>query len=429
MSSRSNPEIMYNFFPRLVSHAGLWVEHLERIAQMGFNSIYINPVQETGGSRSLYAVKNYFRLNTEFLPPGADPEDFSILTDFIQKAENSGITVYTDLVLNHTANESVLIDQHPEWFKRDGAGNIVHPYAIDPANPSNITVWGDLSEIDYENSQNLQSLIKYWDEVIGFYQKLGFSGFRCDAAYKVPGSVFIPLINAAKKRDPKTRFFAETLGCTLEQVEQLRNCGFDYLFNSCKWWNFDSSWCLDQHRQFKSIAPSIGFPESHDTLRTPSEQPGTLNWQKNRYILASVFSKGILMPMGYEYGSYIKIDVVNSRPEDLKKGKWDICDWITRVNMFKASVPVLCQEGEWQQLNGFDSNVLFLIKKSDDSSNKLGVLINKDWYNGTEVSRNSIPGELARFKYLIKPFTDPHKTIANGGTIDLGPSEIVFFTE
>jgi starch synthase (maltosyl-transferring) len=419
--------VIYNLFPRLISFLPFWEKHLERIASMGFNSIYVNPFQLTGASRSLYAVKDYYTLNPEFLPDGFNTSDFTPVKSFVKKCEKYNIAVIMDLVLNHTANESDLIKEYPQWFKRDNYGNIVHPYAIDPANPSNVTVWGDLSEIDYEHTPDMSGLRLYWDKIISFYQDLGVSGFRCDAAYKVPCEVYHPLIDLARNRHPGTLFLAETLGCTLEQVQHLRSCGFDYLFNSCKWWNFDNQWCLDQHSQFKNIAPSIGFPESHDTGRTSSGQPGSLNWQKNRYVLACVFSKGIMMPIGYETGATKKIDVVNSVPDDLKNGKWDITSWIAKVNKLKLDSDLLCQEGNWRSLWGYDSNVLFLLHENDNYSRRMGFLVNKDWYNKSIITEDIIPAEINAFSYRIFPFNDPEKKVFNRGTLTLEPSEIVLF--
>ena len=46
------------------------------------------------------------------------------------------------------------------------------------------------------------------------------------------------------------------------------------LFNSLKWWDFESPWLLDQYEKFRRIAPSIAFPESHDTERLVTELHG-----------------------------------------------------------------------------------------------------------------------------------------------------------
>jgi len=35
-----------------------------------------------------------------------------------------------------------------------------------------------------------------------------------------------------QKTPPRTVFLAETLGCTLEQIAEMKGTGFDYLYNS-----------------------------------------------------------------------------------------------------------------------------------------------------------------------------------------------------
>ncbi|MDG5815330.1 alpha-amylase family glycosyl hydrolase [Chitinispirillales bacterium ANBcel5] len=424
----SSPTLIYNLFPRVFKTIDDWSSHVEKIASMNFNSIYVNPFHTVGGSKSLYAVDDYFKLNPDFLKPGADPKDFSPLKKFLKKCDKYNIQVYMDLVINHTANESVLVKEHPEWFKKDENGNIVHPYAIDPANPSNVTVWGDLSEINYDDNPDMDGLIAFWQKMLSFYQDLGISGYRCDAAYKIPSEVWKTLINTAKKRNPKSKFLAETLGCTLEQTMALQDCGFDYLFNSSKWWNFEAPWCIDQHCQFKSIAPSISFPESHDTTRLSSDPPGSLHMQKNRYLLSALFSKGLLMPIGYEFGTPKGLHVVNSSPEDLSEKKWDIQDWISNINKLKLNTDILKEEGSWRAVSGYDWDLLFLIKESNHNSGSLGVVINKDWHNTRNISEHEIPNEISAFKALIQPFNDPNEKRPNKGPLFLSPSEIALFS-
>ncbi|KMQ50247.1 Alpha-amylase [Chitinispirillum alkaliphilum] len=427
--STTSPALIYNLFPRLFKTIDDWTTHLGEVKSMNFNSIYVNPFHAVGGSDSLYAVKDYFKLNSQFLPKGASTEDFKPLEKFTSECKKKGIKVHMDLVINHTANESDLITQHPQWFKKDHNGNIIHPYAIDPANPSDVTVWGDLSEIDYENNPDMEGLIEYWDKMIAFYQEKGFDGFRCDAAYKIPGSVWHRLITSAKKRKPDTEFLAETLGCTLDQTQALNNCGFDYLFNSSKWWNFEGSWCIDQHCQFRHIAPSVSFPESHDTVRLALEQPSTLNMQKNRFLLATIFSKGILMPSGYEYGNRKNLNVVNSVPEDLNDKQWDLQKWIKDINSLKLKSEVLSQEGKWNTMSGYDWDLLFLKKETDNGSSDIGVMINKDWYNTRAVNKEEIPSDFSHYTHVIKPFSSSKKTSFSSEQFELQPSEIVLFVK
>jgi starch synthase (maltosyl-transferring) len=108
---------------------------------MGFDWIWINPFHYPGFSGSLYAVKDYYRLNPLFRNGKAKSDD-ELLTEFVEDAGRRGLKVMMDLVLNHTSKDSELAGRHPEWFARAAGGDFKSPSAIDPANASNVTVWG-----------------------------------------------------------------------------------------------------------------------------------------------------------------------------------------------------------------------------------------------------------------------------------------------
>jgi starch synthase (maltosyl-transferring) len=422
------PPIIYNLFPRLFKTVDDWTDYIDKIVAMKFNSVYVNPFHEVGGSKSLYAVRDYYRLNAEFLPAKAKTDDFAPLKKFVDACRACGIEVYMDLVINHTANECALIDRHPKWYKRDHDGKIAHPYAIDPANPDNVTVWGDLSEIEFDHNPDFDGMMKYWDDMVAFYQNMGVNGFRCDAAYKIPRRAWEPLIKNARKRCKGAKFLAESLGCTEEQTAALQGCGFDYLFNSSKWWNFESGWCLKQHDMFRHIAPSISFPESHDTTRLAADQPGTQAMQKNRYVLSAIFSKGLMMTIGYERGATKQLNVVHSHPSDMNMPQlWDLSSWIGRVNSLKLDTPAMCEEGQWRMLGSYDHDLLFLEKRMDNGKPGMGVLINKDWHNQRRVGRSEIPGDFGGYRKTVRIFDEKAKAADGTGDINLGASEIVLF--
>ncbi len=138
------------------------------------------------------------------------------------------------------------------------------PFAVDPDDPEEVTVWKDLAELDYAERPARAEMLAYWDELLAHYVELGF---RCDAAYQIPGEVEDELIGTARRAGPHVAFFAETLGAHIEEVDQLRPAGFDDFFNSAKWWGFRADWLLGQYEQFRHPAPSVAFPESHETDR------------------------------------------------------------------------------------------------------------------------------------------------------------------
>jgi starch synthase (maltosyl-transferring) len=427
VSNRVSGPLIYNLFPRHFAAIDDWGRALPHVKEMGFTAVFVNPFHETGFSGSLYAVRDYFRLNPLFLRAGQDGADFKPLDKFIAGCGAAGLQLIMDLVINHTAKDSPLVKQHPEWYKRDPSGAFSSPFAIDPGDPGKVTVWGDLASIDNEHSSGRENLWKFWDGLVAFYQKMGIQGFRCDAAYQVPSSLWKWLIARAKSRVADTAFYAETLGCRLDQVEALRECGFDFLFNSVKWWNYDQSWALDQHASNKRIAPSIGFAESHDTERLASLDPGTEQVQKSRYAFAALFSAGLLMPAGFEYGAVTRMDVVRGTPADVDKQKWNLTKWVRAMNRLKLSVPVLAEEGSWRPLCDWGHSYLFLEKSSDRDSRPAYVCINKNPYASIAIDTDMVPQEVRRCTKSLALLSCPIVEDEIPSAFLLDPAEIVLF--
>jgi starch synthase (maltosyl-transferring) len=369
------PPLIYNLFPRLVGPTTRWAEHARRAREMEFDWLYLNPWHYPGFSGSLYAVKEFRRLNPMFLPAGADPMSLEPLRDALAQVGALGMKPVMDLVVNHTSKDSPLIQEHPSWYVWEN-GEVKSPYAVDPNDPSKRTVWGDLADIDNLTEHGREELWDYWAELVLDSVRLGFRGFRCDAAYKVPAGLWRYLIRVAKSVDPDVVFFAETLGAPVEAVRALKSAGFDYFFNSSKWWDFNAMWALRQHEEFGRIAPSIAFPESHDTPRLAQETNGNEAVQRQRYAFAAAFSAGVMLPIGYEFGFRRAVDVVRTVPTDWERRAWDLRPFITRVNRLKLSHPVLQGEGHLRPV-GMYGDTLTLERTTDDGSARGWILINK----------------------------------------------------
>ncbi len=297
-------------------------------------------------------------------PRGAAPEVERHLQAFLREAEGRGIRVLLDLVVNHTAKDAGLVEEHPEWYMREPDGSIRSPFAIDPADARRITVWGDLAELNYEDPAARAGLVDRWSRFIEHALRLGFAGFRCDAAYKVPAEAWSELIAAGRAVRPDALFCAETLGCRLEEVSAVAAAGFDYLFNSSKWWDFRAPWALEQYASHRRIAPSISFPETHDTPRLAEEVQGRPEILRQRYLFAAAFATGVMAPIGFEYGARRELNVVRTRPADREPVVTDLTEFIAAVNELKASSPVLNEEGPLELL-GQDGPIVRLRKGSE----------------------------------------------------------------
>ena len=419
---------IYNLFPTLVGPIDRWASHLARIAAMGFDWVYVNPFHETGYSGSLYAVKDYYRLNPLFRGEATGSDD-DLIRDFTAAAAQAGIRVMMDLVVNHTARDAVLTTEHAGWYKRKADGTIASPSAIDPGDPANVTVWTDLAELDYRDHPDRAEAIAYFSDVVRHYTRLGMRGFRCDAAYKIPGEIWSTFIAAAREIAPDTVFAAETLGAPLEAVTQLRPAGFDYLFNSSKWWDFHASWLLDQYEQFRHIAPSIAFPESHDTPRLAADfanlDPAQLEAEyRFRYLFAAFFSSGVMMPIGYEFGFDRPFDVVMTRPEHWQTSRFDISNFIAEVNAMKAAIPALNEEGNERTLPASDA--VALLRNALAGNSMAVAVMNPDTNRTATVDAGAILGEIADAVDVTPQNGAPTK-LTSGAQIVLQPLEMRVF--
>src|SRR5579883_1363266 len=119
-SPEAGPRI-YNLFPLLVGPIEAWSAQLPRVDRMGFDWVYLNPFHYPGFSGSLYAVKDPYGMRDEFRGGSGESAD-RLLARFVEEAARHGIRVMMDLVVNHTAKDALLVEEHPEWYRREADG-------------------------------------------------------------------------------------------------------------------------------------------------------------------------------------------------------------------------------------------------------------------------------------------------------------------
>jgi starch synthase (maltosyl-transferring) len=366
---------IYNLFPLLAGPVADWRPHLERAAAMGFDWIFVNPIQKLGRSGSLYSIADYLQINPALVKPRGRKSPQDQVRAMTAEARGLGLRLMIDLVINHCAVDSPLVKDHPDWFERDGK-NVANPFCVEA--DGNKVVWRDLAQLDHRGARSAEGLLRYCGDVVEHLVGLGFTAFRCDAAYQIPGDFWRRLIGRIRAAHPEAIFVAETLGCSPEQTRDTASAGFDWIFNSSKWWDYESPWLLEQHELTRQIAPSIGFPESHDTPRLFAETNGNPEVQKQRYLFTALFSAGVMMPIGYELGFRKRLDVVRTSPRDWEQTDLDLSAYIRRVNAVKDAYPVFQEDGLVQYLHHPNPAVLVLWKGSVRTRNQALLILNKD---------------------------------------------------
>ncbi len=156
--------------------------HLPRLKELGVDIVWLMPIHEIGvvnrkGSLgSPYAVKDFYSVNPEF----GTLNDFKHL---VQAVHAHDMSIIIGWVPNHTAWDSVLVEQHPEWYIRDDKGDF---------RPTTWWNWSDIIELDYQHT----ALRQYMTEAMCYWvRETDIDGFRCDVAGFVPTDYW----NSARK--------------------------------------------------------------------------------------------------------------------------------------------------------------------------------------------------------------------------------------
>ncbi len=413
--------IIYNLFPLLAGPFSQWAPHLKRAAHLGFDWVFINPIQRSGSSGSLYSVDDYYALDGRMVDSTRRMSPDDQLREVIETAKSLNMQMMIDLVANHCSVDSNLLRAHPAWFVWERPGIVANPFCIDNGQK---VIWKDLAKFDHRESTDKEGLYRYFRDVVEHCVALGFRGFRCDAAYQVPRAFWRRLIQDVKSSHPDVVFLAETLGCPPDQTRMTASAGFDYVFNSSKWWDFQGSWLLEQYHLTREIAPSVSFPESHDTPRLFEEVQGNVAAVKQRYLFASFFSAAVMMPMGFEYGFRKRLHVVNTSPSDWEKPNVDLCSFISEVNAIKAGHPVFLEDAPTQSISTSQPNVLVLWKGSARGHEEALLLLNKDVHRRHTFSA----GDLHEFVQAGAPLQNlspdnPFEYIPSPFSYELRPGE------
>ena len=95
-----------------------WAEFFAEASDRGYNMLHWTPLQERGESNSPYSIKDQLRYEPSmFDDPRSVEADGGVakMEEVLDLARDRyGLLHLTDVVLNHTANNSAWLEEHPE---------------------------------------------------------------------------------------------------------------------------------------------------------------------------------------------------------------------------------------------------------------------------------------------------------------------------
>ncbi|HTY86863.1 MAG TPA: alpha-amylase family glycosyl hydrolase [Candidatus Acidoferrum sp.] len=189
--------VIYEIFPRDFSRAGNLdgvTARLNDLKKLGVTILWLMPIQPIGekGRKgdfgSPYSIKDYYAID----PAYGTLEDFKRL---VSEAHARGLKVIMDLVINHTAWDSVMMT-NKGFYKQDAQGRVIPP----------MPEWTDVAGLNYNNPElraYMLQMMKYW------VQTCDIDGYRCDVAYGVPTDFWVQAGEELRKIKPDFMMLAE----------------------------------------------------------------------------------------------------------------------------------------------------------------------------------------------------------------------------
>lgn len=109
-----------------------------------------------------------------------------------------------------------------------------------------------------------------------------------------------------------------------------------------------------------------------------------------RYLFSAIFSTGVMMPIGLEYGFKESVNVVKTLPEDWEPINIDLVDYVTVVNSLKKKYKVFKEDSKFVEVWNNNDNVFSILKISNDGTEKALIIINKDTTKTQHVRLNIV---------------------------------------
>ncbi|MDK9700890.1 MAG: alpha-amylase family glycosyl hydrolase [bacterium] len=192
---------LYEVYIRSASPSGDFQgfqERLGSIRELGIQNLWLMPIFPLGieGRKgtygSPYAVRDYLIPNPEF-------GDSLAFRSLVAKSHGMQMRVILDWVANHSANDHILMKEHPDWWMKDANGNFTREVAD----------WSDISDFNFAvpaMRQYMTDALHLW--LIGY----NVDGFRFDVAGMVPADYWKSALSSLRKEKPGALFLAEAYG-------------------------------------------------------------------------------------------------------------------------------------------------------------------------------------------------------------------------
>ncbi|HEY4135122.1 MAG TPA: maltotransferase domain-containing protein [Alphaproteobacteria bacterium] len=371
---------LYYLPHRYVGSATNFSGHLDRCQAMGFSHVLLTPPFLAAENGDVFLTADHERLDPT-LNSSRDAPEF--LYWLAEQCHVRGLSLLLDLPVDQLAAEHPLVAELDDCFslRREA-----YAHSVDPRHDFRPT---GTALARFSDPRCAPRLADWWSRRLAGYLDLGVAGFRFPRPGALSALQWKELIAAASGAEGRGLFIAATYGMSRDAVRMLDGCGFDYLQSSLPWWDFRSSWLVEEYEALRLVAPLIAAPEDPlgDRLAVDDPAPRRMRAAYERMLtLSCTTGCGMMIPMGFEYGMRERFDPRRSTDADfahaVESAPFDLSGQIQAANGFLRQEPVLRGCGVLRSLTGPNSRVTALLRRDNAEAqatgNALLILINPD---------------------------------------------------
>ena len=367
--------------------------HLDRVAAMGFDVVYLPPIHPIGTSfrkgrgnalsagagdpGSPWAIGSRAGGHKAVDPGLGTLDDFD---HFVGEARRLGLEVALDLAYQCSPDHPY-VREHPEWFRHRPDGTI--KYAENPPKK-----YQDIYPLDFE----CEAWPALWAElksIVEFWIAHGVAIFRVDNPHTKPYRFWEWLICEIRAEHPDVIFLAEAF-TRPKVMGYLAKLGFTQSYTYFTWRNTKQELTeyfteLTRTEAAEFFRPNL-FANTPDILHAYLQQGGPPAF-RTRLTLAAT--------LGATYGIYSGFELCENRAvtgteEYLDSEKyqfrcWDvdrpghITDLVTSLNRIRRANPALHANDGLRFCETDNPNLIAFYKIAPDRSNAILVVVNLDY--------------------------------------------------
>ena len=372
---------------------------LPRIAEMGFDVLYLTPIHPIGKTRrkgrnnaleagpndpgSTYAIGSPEGGHDAIHPDLGTTEDFRAL---VLAAHEHGMEIALDFAIQ-CSRDHPWLTQHKGWFAWRPDGSI--HFAENPPKK-----YEDIVNIDFYATDALPGAWLALRDIVLHWIDAGVRIFRVDNPHTKPFPFWEWMIGDVRARHPNTIFLSEAF-TRPKIMYRLAQIGFSQSYTYFMWRNTKRE--LTDYLTELTRPPVSDFFRPHFFVNTPDINPYFLQTSGRsgfliRAALATTLSGLWGMYSGYEL---CESDALPGREEykdsekyEIKPRDWhapgNIIDEITALNRLRKGEPALQSHLGLTFYNAFNDNILYYGKTAPGHRDRILVAVSLDPHNAQE---------------------------------------------